>query len=187
LAAGIRSDGPEAIRGKLALLIGILPSPITDNSDPELIILAYQAALSDLPAWAVEEACDASLKGKIGNFGGRYRPSPGELHVYAENLVMVFLKEKRDLDKILAAEVIDDSAESVETRKQMTERIKREVGFALKANGRYPHPLAKDSRDADAERAEALQALSGVSTADMPAPRISDSLRASLARVAGTL
>lgn len=137
--AAIQAGGPHAIRAKIALLVGILPAPITDNSDPELIIAAYQSALADLPSWAVDEACDAAMRGKVGAYGGRYRPAPGELHVYAENQIIALIQERRELDKVISARVYEETDTTQEDRAAMIARVRAAVA-GLAENARKPTP-----------------------------------------------
>ena len=127
IAAALRPGGSAAVEAAIALVVGLLHSPGTDNSDPELTVTAYQAALADLPAWAVTEACHAALRGKVGSSSGRFRPSPGELHKAAEALLAGPIRELRAIAKILQARVTREPLEGSQARAAVLARVRDSV------------------------------------------------------------
>jgi hypothetical protein len=109
-------------------MVATLPSPTTDG-DAEVKINVYCSALSDLPAWAVIEACGSALRGKLGSYGGRYLPSPGELHQAAERYLESVFREKAEIGKILSARVEEDRSQ--EDRAAAVERMGKVVAKTL--------------------------------------------------------
>jgi hypothetical protein len=134
LAEGLLSNGPDPIKARLHALIGVLPSPLTDSGNADVKVKVYQLALSDLPAWAVIEACDLALRGKIGNYGGRYLPTPGELHEAAGKIIGHIIAEKRSIDRVLTARIEgpflqEDRAEAIARVNEAARKVSMSARF----------------------------------------------------------
>lgn len=65
----------------------------------------FRKALSDIPAWAIEAACTAWLRGEVDGGASRYAPNPPELRKVCLQKMAPMMREKRMLERVLAAEV----------------------------------------------------------------------------------
>lgn len=157
LAQSLLPGDPSDFRAEVSAIIGTLASPITDNTDTKTKIGLYCVALSDLPPWAVREAIGAALRGKVGNYCGRYLPAPGELHAAAESYLEPLRAERADIERVLRAQPIEvKSEEECAAMRERIEILRAGCVASLRA-ARPKNELAIEARQrADAERRSKL-------------------------------
>lgn len=69
---------------------------------------AFRIALDDLPAWAVEQAVKAWLRGEVeGRSNVAFLPAPPQLRDLAKRAMAPVLAERRQLRTLLRAEVVE--------------------------------------------------------------------------------
>lgn len=72
------------------------------------MVASYCAALTDLPLWAIEQACDQITRGMIADLDPDFRPSAARVHaVVGENLLML-QRERFQIKQILEAPTKDE-------------------------------------------------------------------------------
>lgn len=74
-------------------------------------VASYAAVLSDLPPWAVAEACQAWVRGGYGATASAFAPSAPELHRAAVFIFAKFKREADDLERVLSARTTPITAE----------------------------------------------------------------------------
>lgn len=86
---------PEAIRTAGARLCGQLrPQPDIEIED---FAEEFRQACADLPEWAISEATNDYLGGKVENHTGQYMPTCAEFAKHARSIIMPFLGERAGL------------------------------------------------------------------------------------------
>jgi hypothetical protein len=88
--------------------------------------------MADLPIFAISGACAAALRGHVGNAKGEFAPKSGELHLAAEKIVAGLLKEKAEIDRILAAQIVERRLSEQEKAEQCA-RLKTVLADTLKS------------------------------------------------------
>lgn len=85
----------SAIRESAIRLRGqLLPQP---EMEMESFADEFRLACSDLPEWAIFEATNDFLGGKVSNHHGRYMPTCAEFAIHARSIVYPFAAEGRSL------------------------------------------------------------------------------------------
>ena len=118
----LASSGIDAIRPHIDLMLGTLRFQNESESDAEVRKRAYYLAMCDLPPFAVQAACASALRGKVGT-SDKWAPQPGELYTAAIAAMRELEREKRDIDAVLKAEVVDKPEVSAEERAAMVARV----------------------------------------------------------------
>ena len=126
----LASAGPERVEAPVDLLLGVLRLKIDSPAEATARRAAYMLALADLPLFAVEIACTEALRGRVGD--PRFAPLPGELHKAAERAMAPFLRERRDIERVLLAKVREPLATTQEERAEIVARIRRSVSGAVR-------------------------------------------------------
>jgi hypothetical protein len=86
---------PDEIGTELKRLRGQLrPQPETDVRD---MAEGFRFACRDLPAWAISEAANDFLDGRVSNHTGQYMPTCAEFAVRARSILLPFLAERSSL------------------------------------------------------------------------------------------
>jgi hypothetical protein len=105
-----RPAARDRIGGFVAQLMVAMPLASDEKQDEEgleAIAELYVVALEGLPLFAVKQGCELALRGKVGSTGGRFRPTPGELRVACEREMEFFIKERKQIQEVLNAEVVE--------------------------------------------------------------------------------
>ena len=91
----------------IAAVLQVMPSQGGKGSaeDAAKTQALYLHALADLPRHAIKAACEAALRGEIGD--PHWAPTPGDLRVHAERHCETLVRERRAIAAILAAPVSD--------------------------------------------------------------------------------
>lgn len=84
-----------------------MEQPGTDRSE---MAAEYRAACSDLPAWAISEAANDFLWGRVDNHTGRYMPVCAEFAKRARSILIPFLAERHAL-KTEAEKLVERAAD----------------------------------------------------------------------------
>lgn len=85
----------EAIRDALLRLRAQLrPQP---DTDPAALVEEFKAACRDLPEWAVSEAANDFLAGRVDNHTGQFMPTCAEFAKRARSILLPFLAERSAL------------------------------------------------------------------------------------------
>jgi hypothetical protein len=86
---------PETVKSAVKRLGGqFLPQPDTDGKS---IVLEYLMACNDLPEWAVSEATNDYLGGRVDTHSGRYMPTCAEFAKRARHILVPFMSERASL------------------------------------------------------------------------------------------
>jgi hypothetical protein len=94
----------------VAQLMVAMPLASDDKQDEEgleAIAKLYVTALDGLPLFAIKQGCEYALRGKVGETGGRFRPTPGELFLACEREMEFFVRERKQIQEVLNAEVVE--------------------------------------------------------------------------------
>lgn len=125
-------DAQRRILGCVAMLSEAFPAQHKDSETrAEALFQAFSIALEDLPAWSIEAATRAWIKGEVGN--KTWAPTPPQLREAAESFQLRALGIARALRRLAAAKEQAPPL-SDEQRASMAERFSgllRELG----ANG----------------------------------------------------
>lgn len=101
------------------------------NSDPGATINLIVDGLSDLPLWAIEQACSDLRQGKVSGCNPDFAPSAARMHRHAEDLMAVAREEYANLRMLLSAQVRDEGQIKRETLKHVADGFD-ELRAALK-------------------------------------------------------
>ena len=152
---------PVAIRDAAIRLRGQLrPQPgieIGDFADE------FRQACADLPEWAISEATNDYLGGKVENHTGQFMPTCAEFAKHARSIILPFMSERASLRR--EAEKLFERAEDERRRDQIAiERAKpghREWVRNLAKSVTVGAPVLSDRRHAgiDAQKQAQLDAL----------------------------
>jgi len=93
----------QPIAKALAKLMASYSSARGSDDDARSTIAAYVAVLGDLPPWAVEEACQAWVRGGYGATASAFVPSAAQLRDAASHIYAKFKNEADDLERVLSA------------------------------------------------------------------------------------
>ncbi|MET4689256.1 hypothetical protein [Sinorhizobium fredii] len=86
---------PSAIRDAVLRLRGQLrPQPDTALTE---VAGEFRLACSDLPEWAISEATNDYLAGRVENHTGQYMPTCAEFARYARSIIRSFIAERASL------------------------------------------------------------------------------------------
>ncbi len=153
----------------------VVRSGEADDEDSETRLDTYCLALGDLPAWAVAEACTLALRGKVGVTGGRFAPTPGELHLAAEQRLVGVVEERAQILRVLGAKIVQplSEAEMVE-RGAKIRAIADDCIASLEANGSAFDPPRRRKSLRDVTPAEAEANLARLRADPQPMPKLSD-------------
>lgn len=99
-----RSVDPKATMVAVTKLLGAMLTNAPTNADVTLKVKEYSAAVSTMPTWAVEEACEVW---KRGGYGISHRPpTSAELAQRSAGEARPFLEEAEKIRQILRARVV---------------------------------------------------------------------------------
>ncbi len=141
ITSGLGSANRDKIRWRLNKFFKLYPG----DPDPD-VIDAYADALSILPLWAIERACNLSIAK-----GTTFKPSAPELAKLASDEIQPFWKELDDLRIITMAEVY----KATEDRKAVMARMRAQ----------YPTILPDSSAIIARQREEARRRLAELGAA----------------------
>ncbi len=141
VTAGLGIANRDKVRWRLNKFFKLYPG----EPDPD-VIDAYADALSILPLWAIERACNLSI-----SKGTTFKPSAPELAKLASDEVQPFWKELDDLRVITTAEVY----KATEDRKAVMARMRAQ----------YPTILPDSSAIKALQREEARRRLTELGAA----------------------
>lgn len=111
----------------LTKMMFVLPSPHQNEAAAEATGEAYQAALDDIPPWAVGAAIRKWYRGECGKnergelYDNRWRPAPADLRRLAFLERAPVLNRARSLERLLKAEPLREFSEEHTSR--MRERM----------------------------------------------------------------
>lgn len=149
----------RAVAVVIAKLLSAFPVQGQSDTPTELRMETYFDALDGMPAWAVDEACRAIVRGETG-LDGRFAPTPPQLAAATADRMRQLRADLRDLDTLLKVEVEAD--ESPEAKARVA------AGFdALRRELRLQAPSAIDEAQAQA-RFIALCREAGVDPKNVP-------------------
>jgi len=110
---------PEAIGAELKRMRRqLLPQPGIEDAD---MAKGYLDACRDLPEWALSEAANDYLGGKVDNHTGRYMPLCAEFAKRARLILMPFLSERAGL-RAEASKLIERAADEARRDRIAIER-----------------------------------------------------------------
>jgi hypothetical protein len=120
-----------------------MPAPMDEKHDQKAlaaVVELFVVALSPFPLFAIKQACELAMRGKVGATGGRFRPNPAELALACEREMQFFVKERKQINDILQADMVEDRPEE-STRKRLTESAKNLIKQL--ASARPPNEVAR--------------------------------------------
>lgn len=94
----------NTIRRALIGLFAVMKAPSSTESDAELILTTYGAALADLPTWAVIEAIAAAIQGR--GMSQTFAPTVPELRVRVDALTAPLYAERSRLKDVVDAAMV---------------------------------------------------------------------------------
>lgn len=111
---------PEAVKSAVKRLGGqFQPQPDTDGKS---VVSEYLIACRDLPEWAVSEATNDYLGGRVDNHSGRYMPTCAEFAKRARHILVPFLSErsilKGEASKLVERAVDDYNRHLIDMERQ---------------------------------------------------------------------
>jgi len=109
LQAALDERDDKRLANALSILLAGMPSASQGAEDATNRVRAYRMALSDVPIWAVSEACKGIIAGRYPEHM-RFCPSPAELARIARDLTAPIHAEMRKIDDVLSARVIEPPA-----------------------------------------------------------------------------
>lgn len=102
----------DAALTKVTEMLLAFPMPSGGESAARARARGYVAALDDLPAWAVVEACRKWLRGEAGDeHNYAFSPTPPVLRKLAEGTLLVAKVQLDKLEQLLEARPVDDPIE----------------------------------------------------------------------------
>jgi hypothetical protein len=113
LVSAIDREKLTAYVFQLLIAMPIVSDERQEEEDLAGIADLYVIALERFPLFAVKQAAELTLRGKVGMTGGRFRPTPGELALACEREMEFFAKERRSIKDILDASVVEELPEPV--------------------------------------------------------------------------
>ena len=183
---GIKAHG-AAIKAEVAAVLGTMAIRTGNETDAEIMLRIYVKDLIDLPLFAVQGACRDFRRGVVGD--KRWAPTQAELRDVAQRYVSDLAKERRDIETVLCAKVVEKPSDS-EHRKAVVEREKaklkdmRQAGIDAE-NGRISDEAKFRAEEMRAERerkkAEAdhlTQRIMAGLKDDRPMPKLDPSILA---------
>jgi hypothetical protein len=104
-------------------LLDCFPAAALDDAAAARRAKGFTAALDDIPAWAVEAACRAWLRGEVDGGASRFAPTPPELRKACLQQMAPVIRQRRMLERVLQAEI--EPEYSPEERAAQLGRLKR--------------------------------------------------------------
>lgn len=96
--------GEEGVKEHIAILFTVMSHRQFAEMDGKILIRVYMADLADLPAFALQRACERFRKGEAGD--GKWAPSIGELRAETRRLCEDLEREKAEIITVLSAKVL---------------------------------------------------------------------------------
>jgi hypothetical protein len=132
----LRPAGDDRVRAQVVALGATMKHRKPGSqSDAELILKAYIADLSGLPAYGVIDACTAFRQKQIGD---GWMPDPGDVRKEALLRAAWAHAELADIRAILSARV-PPKRETLDHRRRVAAEMRRRVGIAAPSH-RLGHP-----------------------------------------------
>lgn len=163
-----------ATRAEIGRLVAYVRTllPAQGNDDPELVVNGYISILSGLPLWALDQACNDFLKGRVPDHK-TFAPTCDQIAARARSLVSRFESEIAAIDKIVRAEIIQ--VVSLEERERIGQKL-RALSERIGENSRREQEAEQEAaRKRLAERNEIARKR------ELEAHGISDGIAMSLA------
>lgn len=131
----------QAIETMVGSLLAGYPAGRAHRDDADAVLKMFVQALSGLPTWAISSACAAWNRGEAGSKNTSFAPAPSDLREVALGAMREFETEKRKINAILNAEVIQEP-EPDEVRSAVAARVRSfNEGIAPK---KEPVAIVKD-------------------------------------------
>lgn len=131
--------------------------------DPANLADEFKAACRDLPAWALSEAANDFLAGRVENHTGQFMPTCAEFAKRARAIVTPFLSERLSLrteaSKLFERAEDDHRRHLIEMEKQDPSVKARVAHLTEKAFAGFPKKQALTHRGLDADAQARLDAL----------------------------
>lgn len=100
VSASLAHRDSGAVGDALTAMFLVMKVPQGQEGEWDLIVAAYQAALRDVPAWAVIEACQQATEGRA--IGGKtFAPTAPELRAMAEAILEPTTREAAQLLRVI--------------------------------------------------------------------------------------
>jgi hypothetical protein len=96
--------GEDNVKDHIAILFTVMAHRQFAEMDSKILIRVYMADLADLPAFALQRACERFRKGEAGD--GKWVPSIGELRAETRRLCEDLEREKAEIVTVLTARVL---------------------------------------------------------------------------------
>lgn len=126
LGRSLQTLDVDRVAGAVSRLLACFPTAAKDQETAALMADGFLTALDDVPAWAVERACRAWLRGEVDGGAPRFAPTPPELRKVALQQMAPVFREKRSWERVLQAEIEPEySPEEREAQKRRMERLGR--------------------------------------------------------------
>lgn len=128
---------------KVTELLLTFASQATNEAGARARARGYITALEDLPPWAIADACRKWLRGEAGEDQNyNFAPSPPVLRKLAEESARVVDVQITQLDRLLAAKVVDDEPEFTDEHcSEMRGRLNELFGAVARATTRRVQPM----------------------------------------------
>ncbi len=123
----LQARDSQEIAKAVAKLLASYSSMRGSKDEARETVGAYVAVLSDLPPWAVSEACVAWARGGYGATASAFSPSAAQLHEAAERIVKHYKNEANQLELVLSARITPISPDERERVIDGWERLKAEL------------------------------------------------------------
>lgn len=104
LQAIMADKRPEVETKTLTFLLSVFPRQAGSGDVSDMLLMAYDMALEDVPTWAVEEAARRWISGKCGE--RRFAPTPPEMRLAADEVVLLARGRAAVLRTIAKAEIV---------------------------------------------------------------------------------
>lgn len=115
----IRPAGKEAVRDAvIRLRCQLRPQPDTAAQD---MAAEFVTACTDLPEWAISEAANDFLAGRVDNHTGQYMPTCAEFAKRAREIIRPFLVERSSL-RIEAEKLVERATDDARRHRIEMER-----------------------------------------------------------------
>lgn len=101
LSAAMQARSPQSLRAAISALMLSYPSSRASGDEAKAIIAAYEYALADLPTWAVAEAVQRFIRGKVAGANAAFAPSSAEVRTEAEKATKPITDERDKLGRLL--------------------------------------------------------------------------------------
>ncbi len=143
--------GDDMAAAEIASIFAVMSVKGMGDGEADAMMAVYVSDLSELPYFALSEACKAFRRGRLGD--GKWAPTPGEIYQAAQRFMDEPLAEKSDLQAILAAEVQapqvspDRKAQLLAEKDALLAALRRGVAADPKPEDAraYPEPERKQS------------------------------------------